>query len=117
MKKTLLLGAVFLFISVAGMMLYGGPHRGVSSEGIPGRFVGAWRLVSLEQQGSDGKIHRADSTGLLVFTRDGHMSVQVMESNPQPNPLLGLSSIRRAATRRPLAPSRSTKALTPSSST
>ena len=47
------------------------------------RFVGAWRLASLEQQGADGKVHRADSTGLLVFTGDGHMSVQVMERNPQ----------------------------------
>ncbi len=46
------------------------------------RFVGAWRLAALEEQAADGKIHSADSTGLLVFTRDGHMSVQVMERNP-----------------------------------
>jgi hypothetical protein len=46
--------------------------------------VGAWRLVALEAEGADGKIHRADSTGLLVFTPDGHMSVQIMERHPQP---------------------------------
>jgi hypothetical protein len=36
----------------------------------------------LEEEGADGKIHRADCTGLLVYTRDGHMSVQVMYRNP-----------------------------------
>jgi hypothetical protein len=38
----------------------------------------------LEAPGPDGKIHKADSTGLFVFTRDGHASVQVMERNPPP---------------------------------
>jgi hypothetical protein len=39
-------------------------------------------MVSLESEGADGKIHTADSTGLLVFTSDGQMSLQVMERNP-----------------------------------
>ncbi len=60
------------------------------NEGIPHRFVGAWRLASLEQEGADGKIQRADSTGLLVFTPDGHMSVQVMERNPPTQAPAGL---------------------------
>ncbi len=53
--------------------LSGSQDRG-GNEGIRGRFVGAWRLVWLEEQGADGKIHRADCTGLLVYTRDagGH---------------------------------------------
>jgi hypothetical protein len=42
------------------------------------RFVGAWRLVSLEEPGADGKVHAVDATGMLAFTRDGHVSVQVM---------------------------------------
>ena len=46
-------------------------------------LTGAWRLAWLEQPGADGKPHRVDCTGLLVFTADGHMSVQVMERNPQ----------------------------------
>ncbi|MGC2529267.1 MAG: lipocalin-like domain-containing protein [Candidatus Acidiferrum sp.] len=83
MKKLCLLGAVSLFIGLTAVTFSGGQNIS-GHEGIPGRFVGAWRLVSVEQQGADGKIHRADSTGLLVFTRDGHMSVQVMESNPRP---------------------------------
>ncbi len=50
---------------------------------VKDRFIGAWRLAWLEEPGADGKIDRADCTGLLVFTHDGHMSVQVMYRNPQ----------------------------------
>ena len=81
MKKLLALGVVSLFIGVTAMTLYGSQDR-AGNEGIRGRVAGAWRLAWLEQQGADGKIHRAKSTGLLVFTSDGHMSVQVMERNP-----------------------------------
>ena len=41
-------------------------------------FLGAWRLAGLEEPDANGNVHKADCTGLLVFTRDGHMSVQVM---------------------------------------
>ena len=53
------------------------------------RFAGAWRLVRLEQPGADGKLHSIDCTGLFVFTRDGHASVQVMQRNPQASPSAG----------------------------
>ena len=53
------------------------------NERIQDRFIGAWRLVWLEEPDADGKVQRADCTGLLVYTRDGHMSVQVMYRNPQ----------------------------------
>jgi hypothetical protein len=43
------------------------------------KFVGAWRLVSLEVLGSDGKLTRVpDLKGMLLYTRDGHMSVQLV---------------------------------------
>jgi hypothetical protein len=48
-----------------------------------GQFAGAWRLAWLEQPGADGKPHRIECCGMLVYTRDGHMSVQVMERDPQ----------------------------------
>jgi len=40
-------------------------------------------LAWLEEEGTDGKAHKADCTGLLVYTQDGHMSVQVMYRNSQ----------------------------------
>ena len=82
MKKLLSLGLVSLFIGTTAMTLSGSQDHG-GNEGIRDRFVGAWRLAWLEEEGADGKIHRADCTGLLVYTRDGHMSVQVMYRNPQ----------------------------------
>ena len=82
MKKLLSLGVVSLFIGMAAVTLSDSQDRG-GNKGVRDRFVGAWRLARLEEEGADGKIHRADCTGLLVYTRDGHMSVQVMERNPQ----------------------------------
>jgi Lipocalin-like domain len=82
MKKLLSLGVVSLIIGMTAMTLFGGQDREVNA-GIRDRFVGGWRLAWLEEEGADGKVHRADCTGLLVYTRDGHMSVQVMYRNPQ----------------------------------
>ncbi len=85
MKKLLPIGVVSLLIGVtalAGVSQPGRQDRGVD-DGVPDRFVGAWRLAWLEQQGADGKVHRIDCCGMLVYTRDGHMSVQVMERKPQ----------------------------------
>lgn len=67
---------LLLLIPCAAML-----SKSASSLDANNQFVGAWRLVSLEAPGPDGKIQKADSTGLFVFTRDGHASVQVMERN------------------------------------
>ena len=43
------------------------------------KLIGAWRLVSLEVPGQDGKMNRvADLKGMLIYTQDGHVSVQLM---------------------------------------
>jgi len=56
--------------------VFGGPPA--ADDAVRERFAGAWRLASLEEPGPDGGVRPANCTGLLVFTRDGHMSVQVM---------------------------------------
>lgn len=85
MTKLLFLSVVSLLAGITALKLSG--NQGiVTNMDNRGHFVGAWHLASLETEGADGKIHKADSSGLLVFTRDGHMSVQVMERNPQPQP-------------------------------
>jgi len=72
------LGAlILLFLPVKSS----GQH-GNGSTSMQDRFIGAWRLVWLEEPAADGKIHKTDCTGLLVYTRDGYMSVQVMYRNP-----------------------------------
>jgi len=80
MKRLFYVGALILVGMTAA--LWPGTERSVSAA-TKDKFVGAWRLVSLEEPGADGELHQADCTGLLVFTRDGHMSVQVMYKNSQ----------------------------------
>jgi hypothetical protein len=91
MRKQPSFSVVSLLLAMAtfwGSTLSGSQDRDKSS-GIPDRFVGAWRLVSLEVVDADGKIHRGDSTGMLVFTREGRLAVQVMDRTPQAAPHAG----------------------------
>src|SRR5215469_13902920 len=82
MQKLLPLGIAILFLSMTTMTLSPSPVR-AGKDAIRARFVGAWRLAWLEEPDAAGKVHKADCTGLLVYTRDGHMSVQVMYGNGQ----------------------------------
>jgi hypothetical protein len=45
------------------------------------QLIGAWRLVSNEEA-VNGKLTRLEQTGILTYTRDGHMSVQIMDKDP-----------------------------------
>jgi hypothetical protein len=88
--KLLSPGVVALLVAVAtlrGSTLFGQDRD--RSAGIPERFIGAWRLVSLEVVNADGKVHRGDSTGMFVFTREGRLAVQVMDRTPQAAPHAG----------------------------
>jgi hypothetical protein len=85
MRKLLLIGVASLLIGITtipGLARSGSQGTGAHKV-IQDRFVGAWRLAWLEEPGADGKVHRADCTGLLVYSRDGHISVQVMYRKPQ----------------------------------
>src|SRR5258707_517567 len=43
------------------------------------RLIGAWHLEHIDSPGSDGKPSDAlQPNGMLIYTRDGHMSVQLM---------------------------------------
>ena len=75
--------ASLLAISSFGVSASPGSQDRHANDGIRDQFVGAWRLVSLDEPGADGAIHRADGTGMLVFTREGRISVQVMYRSSQ----------------------------------
>ena len=48
------------------------------------RLIGAWRLVSLGESGPDGKFVEVPGLkGMLAYTRDGHVSVQIMYPEAQ----------------------------------
>ena len=43
------------------------------------RLIGAWHLVKIESPGLDGKaLPSSQPAGMLIYTKDGHMSVQLM---------------------------------------
>ena len=74
MKKHLLIFAVTL---LSGLNTVSAPGQKSGSDSD--RFVGAWKLVALERPGADGQISRVACCGMFVFSKDGHLSVQVME--------------------------------------
>ena len=82
MKNLLSLVLITAFF-LTTVLAVSGSQEGGSKQEIQNRFIGAWRLAWLEEPDANGKVHKADCTGLLVYTRDGHMSVQVMYRNPQ----------------------------------
>ena len=84
MKKRVPVGIVLLLFALttlSGSALSGQEREG--SDGIRDRLIGAWRLVWLEEPSADGTVHKANCTGMLVFTREGRMSVQVMYRDQQ----------------------------------
>ena len=77
MKELRSLSVVSLLICLAAITL-SGQDRGGNSD-VRDRFVGAWHLVHIDAPGSDGKpIEFPQPIGMLIYTRDGHMSVQLM---------------------------------------
>ena len=79
MKSLLLLSLVLVSSGVA-QSAPGTPDRNTEMQN---RFVGAWKLVSLEEPSAGGQMHTADCAGLFVFTSDGKASVQVMYRKAQ----------------------------------
>ena len=79
MRRFLSLGITVLLV---GMNAVAPGQDREADAGVRNPLVGAWRLAWLEEPDGNGKIRKADCTGLLVYSSDGHMSVQVMYRNP-----------------------------------
>ena len=80
MKSLFLLFLTTVFFGTT--VLFSSGQERDSKQEIQDRLIGAWRLAWLEEPDAAGTKHKADCAGLLVYTRDGHMSVQVMYRNP-----------------------------------
>ena len=48
-----------------------------SSNGVRSQLIGAWRLVWDEDAETSGKMVRLNETGIIMYTNDGHMAVQI----------------------------------------
>ncbi len=52
--------------------------------GARDKLIGAWHLVRIDTPGSDAKARAGQQPeGMLIYTRDGHMSVQLMYPDAQ----------------------------------
>jgi Lipocalin-like domain len=70
-------------LALAAALLTLGAHAadrsGAAARSDREKLIGAWHMVSMEEQGADGRVTRhTDRSGMLVFSADGHFSVQVM---------------------------------------
>jgi Lipocalin-like domain len=53
-----------------------------SSNDIRNKLIGSWKLAWSEDQSKDGKTVRLEETGMIMFSADGHMAVQIRTLNP-----------------------------------
>ena len=62
-------------LAVVAAVAFGQQHSAAGSDD-KAKLIGAWHLVSIT--GPDGKAVSTLPSGMLVYTGDGHMSVQLM---------------------------------------
>ena len=75
--KTIRFLALAATVALAGFLH--AQSAGTTTDSDKERLIGAWRLISLSEQRPDGKLDAvAGLKGALIYTRDGHMSVQIM---------------------------------------
>lgn len=90
MTRRTLVGTIICWTAMSGIFLApGGALQSQSADRtvdgpVKEKLVGAWRLVWVDEQQPDGKMKRiTDRRGTIVYTRDGHMSVQIMLPNTE----------------------------------
>jgi len=70
---------VLAVVLAAGVLQAHGREKRAGLDSASERLVGGWRLVSMEEPGPDGALrHVTNRAGMLIYTRDGHISVQIM---------------------------------------
>jgi Lipocalin-like domain len=84
--KALYFGALASVVAIAGLAPAQSAKKHV---GDRERLIGAWHLEQINVPGPDGKpMAIPQPTGMLIYTSDGHMSVQLMypkSANAQSN--------------------------------
>lgn len=77
--KALYCGALVV-VAIAGFTQYQSAQKQVKgNDSAREKLIGAWHLAHIEAPGPDGKpVDIPQPTGMLIYTRDGHMSVQLM---------------------------------------
>jgi hypothetical protein len=88
--RALYCGAFAGFVAIAGLTFAQSGTKGAADrESAKEKLIGAWHLSHIDVPGPDEKPSAAPQPqGMLIYTRDGHMSVQLMyprSANAQSN--------------------------------
>ena len=76
--KALRYGALTIIVAFFGLSRAHFAHKGNSGSARE-KLIGAWHLAHIEAPGSDAKpMDIPQPKGMLIYTLDGHMSVQLM---------------------------------------
>lgn len=78
--KVVCLGALAAVLAIAGLAdAQSAKKQGGDAE----RLIGAWHLAGIDSPGQSGKAATIPQPqGMLIYTRDGHMSVQLLYPKP-----------------------------------
>ena len=75
---------MFLIVGMSAFL----QAQSAADSSVKQKLIGAWRLAWVEEQGADGKMNRIVARkGTLVYTGDGHISVQIMLPSPEDSPV------------------------------
>ena len=88
--KALYCGALAVVVAIAGFTQdQSAQKQARNHDSAREKLIGAWQLARIEAPGPDGKpVDIPQPKGMLIYTRDGHMSVQLMyprSANAQSN--------------------------------
>ena len=78
--RALYVCALAMVVAIAGIsQAQSAKKQAAEPDSATEKLVGAWHLVRIDVQGPDGKpLPIPQPIGMLIYTRDGHMSVQLM---------------------------------------
>jgi Lipocalin-like domain len=78
--RALYCGALAAFVAIASLAQVQCSKQQVAElRAARERLIGAWHLEHIDSQGQDGRpTDIPQPQGMLIYTRDGHMSVQLM---------------------------------------
>jgi len=69
----------FFILSAGWMAAQSATAAGADTTSVREKLLGSWRLVARDEQNAEGKIqNRTDAIGVIMYTADGHMAVQIM---------------------------------------
>ncbi len=77
--KTIRIGMLAIVLALSGFSHPRSAEKKPTASGSDReKLIGAWRLVSIAASGPHANVPVEHPAGMLVYTRDGHMSVQLM---------------------------------------